>query len=81
MAVTSVSCNQRPRPAAALHPFEGYGAQFNANIFRPTSIFLNPQDAAKPHPQDPDQEGQPHKLTDVQHAALRETIMNLKPGH
>jgi len=59
-------------PAHKLHPLEGFGAQFNANIFRPASMFPAAT-AAK--------EGQPRALTPGQLNELRATVKNLKPGH
>jgi len=79
MAAARVKFDQRP--AHKIHPFKGFGAQLNTNIFRPTSIFPNPELAALDHPKNPDQEGQPRALTPGQHAKLREAITNLRPGH
>ena len=59
-------------PAHKLHPLEGFGAQFNANIFRPASMF--PAATAE-------KEGQPRALTPGQLNELRATVKNLKPGH
>src|SRR5688572_22530747 len=69
------------RPAHRIHPFKGFGAQLNTNIFRPTSIFPDPELAAQDHPKNPDQEGQPRALTPGQQAKLGEAIANLKLGH
>ena len=79
MAAARVKFDQRP--AHKTHPFKGFGAQFNTNIFRPASIFPDPARAALDHPKNPDQEGQPRALTPAQQAKLREAITNLRPGH
>lgn len=79
MAAVRIKFDQRP--AHKIHPFQGFGAQLNTNIFRPTSIFPDPARAAKPHSKDPDQEGQPRALTSAQQAKLREAIVNLRLGH
>jgi hypothetical protein len=79
MAAVRLKCDQRP--ARKIHPFKGFGAQLNTNIFRPTSIFPNPELAAQDHPKNPDQEGQPRALTPAQQVKLRESIANLRPGH
>jgi hypothetical protein len=82
MAAVNITFDQ---PDAAhkvpVHPFKGFGAQLNTNIFRPTSIFPNPALAAQDHPKSPDQEGQPRALTPGQRAKLGDAIVNLRPGH
>jgi hypothetical protein len=82
MAAVNITFDQ-PDPAhkVPVHPFKGFGAQLNTNIFRPTSIFPNPALAAQDHPKSPDQEGQPRALTPGQRAKLGDAIVNLRPGH
>jgi hypothetical protein len=78
MAALRVNCDKRP--AFKIHPFKGFGAQLNTNIFRPVGIFPDPERAAKDQPNNPDQEGQPRALTPGQRTKLRNTIVNLQPG-
>ena len=73
-----IKCDQRPAKA---HPFKGFGAQLNTNIFRPTSIFPDPALAALEHRTSPDREGQPHALTSGQIANLSKAIADLRLGH
>lgn len=69
------------RPAHTIHPFTGFGAQLNTNLFRPATIFRDPASAAEDHPRNPDLEGQPHALTPDQHSKLSAAVANLRPGH
>jgi hypothetical protein len=78
MAPVRIKFDQRPVDTPK---FKGVGAQLNTNIFRPTSIFPDPALAAKDHPKNPDQEGQPRALTPGQRAKLGEAITNLRLGH
>jgi len=54
----------RPPPAKVLHPLEGFGAQFNTNLF----ITRGPT------------AGEPRQLTAAELEALQATIDSLKPG-
>jgi hypothetical protein len=80
MAPVRIKFDKRPVDATKI-PFKGVGAQLNTNIFRPTSIFPDPEDAAKDHPKDPDREGQPQALTPAQRKKLGDAITNLRLGH
>lgn len=79
MAASRIAFNQRP--AHRIHPFKGFGAQLNTNVFRPTSIFPDPAAAANEHPEDREREGQPRALTPAQRVKLAEAITNLRLGH
>jgi hypothetical protein len=80
MAPVRIKFDKRPVDTTKI-PFKGVGAQLNTNIFRPTSIFPDPAEAAKDHPNNTDQEGQPRPLTPGQRAKLGEAITNLRLGH
>src|SRR5215813_5699367 len=79
MAAVTVALSKQP--AVPAQPFQGFGAQLNTNVFRPASMFPDPLDAAKDHPEDREQEGQPKALTKAQVAKLGSAITNLQPGH